>query len=287
MALKSVLNYPKRGSWGDKNWRGNTSGYIILDICQSFKPSLFVDVCEGSGTSRDVCNELNIPYVGLDLHNGNDFTKDYVLHSIPHPADVVFSHPPYHDMIHYKNDARDTSRCSNVDEFLEKSQLMLLNQREATADNKFYMTLIGDQRKAGEYRSFQADFIRMMPRNELHNVIIKQQNNMLSNQKSYQGNFIPIEHEYLIIWKKKPLKLWNIAFDMAVEFQNFIATTWRNAIRIVLMKLGTASLSEIYDEVEIVAKHLISKNPNWKAKIRQKLQMHFTNVERGVWTLSA
>ena len=287
MALKSVVNYPERGNWGDKNWRGNTSGYIILDICQSFKPALFVDVCEGSGTSRDVCKELNIPYVGLDLHSGNDFTKDYVLHSLPHPADVVFSHPPYHDMVLYKDDIRDTSRCLNVDEFLEKSQLMLLNQREATADNKFYMTLIGDQRKAGEYRSFQADFIRMMTRNELHNVIIKQQNNMLSNNKSYAGNFIPIEHEYLIIWKKKSNKLWNVALDLAIEFQGFVATTWRNAIRIVLMKLGTASLSQIYAEVETVAKSLIKNNPNWKAKIRQKLQMHFTNVERGVWALSA
>lgn len=54
---------------------------------------------------------------------------------------------------------------------------------------------------------------------------------------------------------------------------------------VVLMKLSKASLSEIYAEVEEVATHLIAKNQNWQAKIRQQLQLHFTNVERGVWAV--
>ena len=285
MALKSVVNYPNRGEWGDAKWRGNTSGHIIADICDTFKPLLFVDVCEGSGTSGDVCRERGIDYVGLDLHNGQDFTHDFVLNFLPRPADLVFSHPPYHDMIQYKNDARDTSRCSTEAEFLEKSQLMLLNQREATADGKHYITLIGDQRKNGEYRSFQADFIRLMPRNELNNVIIKQQNNMVSNKTQYSGNFVPIEHEYLIIWKKKPIKFWNVALDLAQELTSRVATTWRNVIRLVMMKVKQATLETIYKEVELIAGNLIKSNLNWKAKIRQKLQLHYENVNKGVWAI--
>ena len=40
------------------------------------------------------------------------------------------------------------------------------------------------------------------------------------------------------------------------------------------------------EEIEKVAGQLIAKNENWKAKIRQTLQKHYTNVERGVWALN-
>lgn len=52
-----------------------------------------------------------------------------------------------------------------------------------------------------------------------------------------------------------------------------------------MMKLNKASLETIYAEVEKVAAGLIANNQNWKAKIRQTLQKHYTNVERGVWAL--
>ena len=40
----------------------------------------------------------------------------------------------------------DTSRCSSPEEFISKSQTMLLNQREATREGGIYATLIGDHR---------------------------------------------------------------------------------------------------------------------------------------------
>lgn len=106
--MKSLVRYKERGSWGNANWRGNCSGYLIKDIIEQFKPKYFVDVCEGSGTSGDVCGEFGIKYTGLDLHKGFDFTFDYVLSHIERPADIVFSHPPYHNMIKYTDFVNDT-----------------------------------------------------------------------------------------------------------------------------------------------------------------------------------
>lgn len=290
--MKSVVNYPDRGKWGKSSWRGNTSGHIIVDLIEHFQPKLFVDACEGSGTSRDVCLDMGVQYVGLDLHKGNDFTRDYILSQLPRPADICFTHPPYGQMIQYSGAvwgnapvAGDTSLCG-VDEFIEKSQVMLLNQREATRDGGIYATLIGDMRKNGSYRSFQSDFIQMMPKNELLNVVIKVQNNMVSNRTQYSGKFIPIEHEYLILWKKTVKSLYAVAWDTAKEIKKQIAATWRSVIRIALMKLGgIAELKLIYTEVEKIAGELIAKNNHWQAKIRQQLQVHFTNVERGVWAV--
>lgn len=292
--MKSVVSYPDRGKWGKSNWRGNTSGHIIVDLIEHFKPKLFVDVCEGSGTSGEVCQDMGIQYVGLDLHKGNDFTRDFVLSQLPRPADICFSHPPYANMIQYSGAVwgsnpidGDTSLCG-VDEFLEKSQVMLLNQREATRDGGIYTTLIGDMRKNGDYRSFQADFIQMMPKSELLNVIIKVQHNMMSSKTQYSGaRFIPITHEYLLIWKKTAKSLFAVTWEKAKEIKKQIAATWRSAIRIALMKLGgKAALKEIYAEVEQIAQNLIQNNKNWQAKVRQQLQYHFTSVERGVWALN-
>ncbi len=295
--MKSVMSFENRGKWGKSDWRGNTSGYVISEMINHFSPKLFVDACEGSGTSRDVCRDLGVDYVGLDLFRGNDFTKHDILTELPREADIVFTHPPYHSMIEYSGKVYgkdaiegDTSRCLNPDEFIAKSQLMLLNQREATRSGGIYSTLIGDQRGGslgkGNFRSYQADFIKMMPTEELLSVTIKIQHNCMSDTRQYNGNFVPINHEYLILWKKKAKSLFTVAMDIASEHKKRVATTWRNAIRMVMMKLGKASLQDIYREVEKVAQNLIKNNVHFKAKIRQTLQRHYTNVERGVWAIA-
>jgi len=301
--MKSVVSYPDRGNYGNNSWRGNTSGYLIKELIEfaslhvktPMPKFLFVDACEGSGTSGDVCKELGCNYVGLDLYKGNDFTKDSILASLPREADTVFTHPPYAEMIQYSGKQWGNklvqSDLSNPNiskaEFLEKSQLMLLNQRDATREGGLYSTLIGDMRKKGQFWSFQADYQNMMPKNELISVVIKMQHNCMSDGRKYGGSFIPILHEYLLIWKKRQASLFQIAWNKAVETKRKIASTWRNAIRMALMKLnGKGSLKDIYAEVEKVAAHLIAKNQHWQAKIRQQLQMHFQNVKRGVWAIA-
>lgn len=255
-------------------------------------------MCEGGGTSRDVAREMNVNYVGLDLHSGFDFTKESVLSRLPHPADVCFSHPAYHTMIDYVEERRkhgkdftfgdDLSKCKSTEEFLDKINVMLLNQREAVKNGGIYTTLIGDMRKAGQFHSFQSDFIKMMPKNELLSVVIKQQHNTMSSFNTYNGKTIFIDHEYLLIWKKQMGSLVRILWDKASEYQRNIQGTWRNFVRIALMNTGgKATLETLYAEVERVAGEKIKNNPNYKAKIRQVLQQNFQSVERGVWAMQA
>jgi DNA-binding ferritin-like protein (Dps family) len=300
--MKSVVSYPNRGNYGKNSYRGNTSGLLIKDLIEfasqntktPLEKFLFVDACEGSGTSRDVCKELNCQYVGLDLHKGNDFLKDSILTSLNREADIVFTHPPYAEMIQYSGKQwgnkliEDDLSNPNIskDEFLEKSQVMLLNQREATRQNGLYATLIGDMRKKGQFWSFQADYQAMMPKNELISVVIKMQHNCMSDNRTYGGSFIPILHEYLLVWKKSSQSLYQIAWNKAIECKHQLAATWRSAIRIAFMKLGgKATLQDIYGEIAKIAQNLIQNNKNWEAKIRQTLQKHFTNVQRGVWAV--
>ncbi len=294
--MKSLLSFPDRGPWGNPSFRGNCSGYIQRELIEHFQPKTFVDVCEGSGTSRDVCQELDITYHGFDLLTGIDITSDYIVSLIPQPADIVFSHPPYWSMIDYANilpypipglREQSLSVCPTIEEFLEKSRVMLLNQREATREGGVYTTLTGDMRKDKVFRSFQADYITMMPRDELISVVIKAQHNCMSDSKSYAGKFIPIVHEYLIVWKKTKATLVQVTMAHLNEQKHQISATWRSLVRMALMRLGgKGKLADIYDIVEQEAGEKIRSNENWMAKIRQILQHHFVSVERGEWAVA-
>jgi hypothetical protein len=293
--MNSIISYPQRGHYGNQQYRGNTSGYVIKDLIDHFKPRLFVDTCEGSGTSREVCKEMNIEYVGLDLHHGFDFCRDSIANHIPRLADICFSHPPYFDMISYKKEREkhgfqatgdDLSDSVSLEEFLEKSQLMLHNQRLATRAGGIYSSLIGDYRKEGKFYSLQADYISMMPREELLSVVIKTQHNHKSGFKSYQGKFIPIVHEYLLIWKKSSQTLVQVACNRVKAIKDQISATWRTVVRLALMQLdGTAALKDIYEEVCKLASQKVKANKHYKAKIRQTLQYYFNQVEKGKWAL--
>ena len=302
LSSSSVISHPERGNGGKSSYRGNAGANFMQDVIlfgmENTKTRahdfLFCDANEGSGTSGDVAHQLNCHYVGLDLMHGNDFTRDSILTSLPRPADMVFTHPPYADMIAYSGSQwgaemlpTDTSNPNlSKEAFLEMSQVMLMNQRDATRDGGLYATLIGDMRRKGQFWSFQADYQLMMPKSELISVAIKMQHNCMSNGRSYGGSFVPISHEYVLFWKKASKSLFAIGYETAKDIQQKVAATWRSVIRIALMKLGgQATLSRIYEEVSKVAGDLMTKNANWQAKVRQKLQVHFTNVERGVWAV--
>lgn len=303
-STSSVVSHPERGNGGKSSYRGNAGANFMKDVMlfgmenTRSKPQnfYFVDANEGSGTSRDVAKELGIIYTGLDLHGmaptvQNDFTKDNIISKLQREAETVWTHPPYADMIQYSGSQwgnkiieSDTSNPAlSKEQFLEMSQVMLMNQREATRNGGLYCTLIGDMRRKGEFWSFQSDYQQLMPKSELIGVAIKMQHNCMSDGRSYGGSFVPITHEYLLIWKKKAQSIYQIGFETASNAMRKVAQTWRSVIRIIMMQLKEAKLETIYAEVEKVAGQMITNNPNYKAKVRQTLQKHFTNVERGVW----
>ncbi|MGH3430822.1 MAG: class I SAM-dependent methyltransferase [Mycobacteriales bacterium] len=60
---------------------------------------------------------------------------------------------------------------------------------------------------------------------------------------------------------------------------------WRAVVEAALERLGgEASLAEIYDAI---SSRRPTENPWWREKVRQVLQIHFTNVEVGRWRLAA
>src|SRR4051794_38549332 len=59
--LTSLYHFDRAGEYGDRKWPGNCGGNLIKDLLTYFKPQgLIMDPMSGSGTCRDVCNELGL-----------------------------------------------------------------------------------------------------------------------------------------------------------------------------------------------------------------------------------
>ncbi|MGI9293361.1 MAG: hypothetical protein ACR2PS_05205 [Pseudomonadales bacterium] len=296
----SVISFPNRGPWGDKRYRGNCSGYVYKFLFEQLRPRVFVDPCAGSATSVEVAQELGIEAYGLDLRTGFNLLRDSILETIGKPADLCFSHPPYADMIVYSGcvwggqpHPDDLSRCLDDDDFVDKLHQGLLNQRHATANSGYYGLLIGDLRRRGRYRSYQADMIARLPQSELRAVMIKQQHHCTSDVRHYRLQLPRILHEYIVLWQKTaaPVSLIYILRESAQQQQRHLQGTWKAVVHAALVELGgAASLPTLYAHLSDRHAEKRGNNPHWHAKVRQTLQRYpaiFAQQARGRWRLAA
>ena len=136
--LTSFMAFPEREEGGSNKWRGNCSPQVVEKLLRFVIKSgqygkkeefLLLDPMSGSGTSQDVAEKLHISSVLYDLNPhppkgiGNwNALKDEVDQS----ADLIFFHPPYHDIIRYSGNMwgrpheDDLSRCENYEDYIEK-----------------------------------------------------------------------------------------------------------------------------------------------------------------------
>lgn len=203
--LSTVLSYPERGPWGSADYRGNCNGYVVKDLLEYFGPTRVLDPMEGSGTTAAVCAELGIAYVGSDLAAGKGIDMyggafmDLVRSR--QPIDFVFWHPPYGPMIRYSDHARDISTLPTP-EFRRVLGLGAQRLYDLLLPGGHLVILIGVYRKDGVIHRFHCDLMAWKEPTEPE--LIKLQHNCTSDRQEYSGRFIPILHEYVLIWRKVP-----------------------------------------------------------------------------------
>jgi hypothetical protein len=149
-----------------------------------------------------------VTYFGFDLWSGFDIITNPLDAAIGEKADLVFFHPPYHNIIKYSSQVwgkephpQDLSQCSTTDEYMFKLKLACLNIWSAIMLGGRLAILIGDIRRNGTYYSPQAQ-VQQFHLGQLEAILIKEQHHTRSNNKKYSGRFIPIAHEYILIFRK-------------------------------------------------------------------------------------
>lgn len=204
----SVASYPERGPYGRAEFRGNTSGYLIKDLIETYHPTFVYDPMHGSGTTGDVCKHLQIPYFATDIRNGDDVTLDAVRRKVRAalPADgvdLIFWHPPYWNMIGYCDDFNDLSQAPTYTSFLARCEGILRWLGTLLSEHGRIALLLADLRRRKSTKTyFLTDDITREDRLarcalEKEFRIIKVQHNTKSSGDV--GLEIPLVHEYLTI----------------------------------------------------------------------------------------
>ena len=289
----TVLSFPDRGEWGDSRYRGNFSGWIPATLIYRYGSNSVSEIFAGGGTTSDLCRDLGIPYIGIDL-NPNPVRQDIVsmdilseeeLPDLFYQSDLQILHPPYPEIQHitYANqmyNAEQSVAGRDIQQMSWKDGMAAINKAimkgyAAMQPGSYQAYVIGDIRRKIDgrsvFRSMMADIV--MP-GELQQVLIKMQHNTWSGRKG--GNygkcsFFLIEHEYVVVVKKP--SGYEIAFLMPerhhIDIRDAAMATWKDVVMAVIRKTGAVDLDTVYKAVDGRKK---AQNAHWKEKVRQTLQ---------------
>lgn len=203
--LTSLYHHHLAGEYGDRRYPGNCGGNLIKDLLTYFKPSLVMDPMSGSGTCRDVCEELGVPCLSGDIHEGFDACdpKEFAARDT---FDFIWAHPAYWRMKLYADDPRDLSRSPTLDHFLRRYGQFIRNAAKALKPNGKLAILMGDynDREEGfipltwhtKRLAFEAGLVQ--PCTD----IIRFSHGASSSKKVYRSSFIPGLHDTCMIFAK-------------------------------------------------------------------------------------
>lgn len=235
LEMTSVWSFKKRGSWAthDAKWRGNWSPYIPRNIILRYSQErdVILDQFAGGGTTLVEAKLLNRDIIGVDvndaaierckektdfIHEGaNGFVSiykadarqlDFIQNS---SIDLICTHPPYADIIHYsENNPNDLSRFG-INDFLTEMKKVAEESFRVLKKGKFCAILIGDTRKKGKVVPLGFMLMQVFEAAgfKLKEIIIKEQHNCRATgywkTNSIKYNFLLLAHEYLFIFKKE------------------------------------------------------------------------------------
>jgi SAM-dependent methyltransferase len=203
--LTSLYHNSRAGEYGDRRYPGNCGGNLIKDLLLYFRPGLLCDPMAGSGTCRDVCDELGIPCMSWDIHEGFD-ACDPEAFPASEAFDFIWAHPAYWRQKLYANDPRDLSRAPTLEDFLRRYGRFIRNCARALKPEGKLAILMGDycDREAGfvpltfhtKRLAFECGLTQTCTD------IIRFSHGASSSRKVYRSSFIPGLHDTCMVFEK-------------------------------------------------------------------------------------
>ena len=289
--MNTIVRYDERGNWGNNKYRGNASGKLLIDLHKIYKFDEVSDYMSGSFTTQDVAIDLNIKSNCYDLNCGFDLINN----DIKERNEFIYWHPPYWDIIKYsgyqygdKPLDNDLSHIADYDKFIKAINYCLAKQYASLDVGGRIAILMADVKKNKKLYSMLLDMNKL---GTTEQIIIKEQHNCMSDKRRYfNNNFIRINHEYCLILRKDYPMIMDFSTIRKgkMDIRDSVNITWKDLIASSLEELGgKTSLSNLYEFLNGYKK--TNSNVNWKAKVRQTLQIHpnlFNKLDRGVWALN-
>ncbi len=203
--LTSLYHFSRAGEYGDRSYPGNCGGNLIKDLLRYFKPVSAFDPMTGSGTCKDVCDELDIYCWSSDMHQGIDACD---ASQFPRECfDFCWIHPPYWRQKLYTNHIGDLSRTPTLAAFLDRYRLLIANCAGSLTPGGKLAVLMGDynDREAGyvplTYYTKQLAFELGM--RQCCTDIIRFSHGASSSKKVYRSSFIPGLHDVCMVFENR------------------------------------------------------------------------------------
>lgn len=203
--LTSLYHRRGRGRYGDARYPGNCSGYLIRDLLTYFRPASVFDPMTGSGTCRDVCDELGIACTSKDIRFGFDACDPANYRDLPR-FDFVWAHPPYWRQKIYTGTTADLSSCPSLELFLRRYELLIQNLTKVLKPGGKLAILMGD------YSDREAGFVPLVYHTkrlcfeyglrQSCTDIIRFSHGASSSAKVYRSSFIPGLHDVCAVFER-------------------------------------------------------------------------------------
>jgi SAM-dependent methyltransferase len=204
--LTSLYHFHRAGDYGDRSYPGNCGGNLIRDLLIYFRPQgLVLDPMAGSGTCSDVCQELGIPCLAWDIHDGID-ACDPQGFGDAETFDFIWAHPPYWRQKLYADHPKDLSRAPTLESFLRRYAQFIRNCAGVLKPGGKLAILMGD------YSDREAGFVPLtwhtkrlafaVGLTQCCTDIVRFSHGASSSKKVYRSSFIPGLHDICTIFEK-------------------------------------------------------------------------------------
>lgn len=232
LETNTVWSFPDRGKWAthDAKYRGNWSPYIPRNVIlrYSHEGDTVLDQFVGGGTTAVEARLTHRNFIGVDINpSAIELTKTKCAFDFETAAtvtlingdarklelpdnsvDLVCTHPPYADIIHYSEDISGDLSLLPLKDFLSEMEKVASECFRVLKSGKFCAVLMGDTRKKGMVQPLGFETMRVFERAGFaaKEIVIKEQHNCKATgfwkTNSIKHNFLLLAHEYLFVFRK-------------------------------------------------------------------------------------
>ena len=228
----TIWSFPSRGKWAthDAKYRGNWSPNIPRNVILRYSQEgdVVLDQFIGGGTTAVEAKLTYRNFVGFDINPeavetsrakcSFNFEGDNILRlecadarMLPlenESIDLICTHPPYADIIHYSENIDGDLSLLPMKPFLAEMEKVAAESYRVLKKGKFCAILMGDMRKKGMVQPLGFETMRVFESAgfKTKEIIIKQQHICKATgywkTNSIKFNFLLLAHEYLFVFKK-------------------------------------------------------------------------------------
>lgn len=210
-----MLRYTKRGEWVLDAFAG--SGTTLIECRRLGRNGVGVELnAETVARARErLAQEPNPDGVVSELVVGDSRTIDFRALLRSHgveQAQLLFLHPPYHNIIRFSADRRDLSCAESTEQFLEMFGEVVDRVTPCLATGRYLALVIGDKYARGEWiplgflcmqevlhRGYRLKSIVVK---NLHDTRGKRKQEALWRYRALVGGFYVFRHEYIMLFRK-------------------------------------------------------------------------------------